>query len=78
MHAISKYVRIHSKDHNGSLSHLIKLHLKAILMLHQRQYFLSIMGGQHKVCSTDECNKSLQTLCNYVNKDLHATNEDGC
>jgi len=47
-------------------------------MLHQRQHFLSIMGGQRKVRSTDECNKSSQTLCNYVNKDLHATNEDGC
>jgi hypothetical protein len=54
------------------------LYLTAILMLHQRQYFLSIMGGQRKVCSADECNKSLQTLRNNVNKDLHATNKDGC
>jgi len=54
------------------------LYLPVILMLNQRQYFLSIMGGQHTVFSNDECNKSLQTLCNNVNKDLHATNEDGC
>jgi len=54
------------------------MYLTAILMLRQRRYSLSTVGGQRKARSTDECNKSLQTLRNYVNKDLHATNEDGC